>query len=193
MKPFVFPFFLLLGLNAGCIHHRPPPPPGDKHPVEHTRHPPADTPYVKPLFSPGTLFGGLPPAVQNTVRAQVGSAEVYDVVKDTGSGQTVYKIYFRAPELYPPMYIAPDGSVLHPDLSVAVHAPETGRTGLKLDELPSDALRVLHDHAPSAEIASISKEMWGDRAVYIVAFRDETEHPKLYVTSDGTIFNETPK
>jgi len=196
MKPFVFPLFLLLGLGSGCVHHHrtsPPPPPVAKHPVESGKPKREETSYLKPLLSPGALFGELPPAVQNTVRAEVGTAEVYDVVKDTSSGQTVYKIYFRTPELYPPMYIAPDGSVLHPDLSVAVHAPQTNRSGLKLEELPPDAMKVLHDRGPYAEIASINKEMWGDRAVYIVAFKDETEHPKLYVTADGTVFNETPK
>ena len=189
MKRFAFSAFLVLGLVAGCAHHHPPPA-AAKHPSEP---PHEETPYLKPLVAPGTLFNALPPTVQNTVRAEVGTAEIYDVVKDTSPGQTVYVIHFREPDLYPPMYIAPDGSVLNPDLSVAVQAPETNRTGLKLEELPSEALKVVHDHAPHAEIASINKEMWGDRSVYIVAFKDEVENPKLYVTSDGTVFNEVPK
>ena len=192
MKRFAFSACLVLGLGAGCIHHRPPPPPAAaKH---HVQPPPLqETSYLKPLVSPGTLFGGLPPAVQNTVRAEVGTAEIYDVVKDKNHHPAVYIIYFRDPDLYPPMYLASDGSVLHPDLSVAVQAPEANRTGLKLEELPAEALKVVHDHAPNAEIASINKEMWGDRSVYIVAFKDEVENPKLYVSSDGTIFNEVPK
>ena len=53
------------------------------------------TPYLKPLSSPGAKFGALPPAVQRTVLAQAGQEEVVDAVRDTSSGRVVYKIYFR--------------------------------------------------------------------------------------------------
>lgn len=169
----------------GCAHHHRPAPVVQK--------PPPKTPYAKPLLSPGALFGTLPPAVQNTVRAEVGSTEVRDVVKEDRNGETVYKIHFQVPEIYPPLYIAPDGSVLRSDLSVAVKAPEVNRTGLKLTDLPPDTLKVIHDRAPSMEIATIGKELWGDRTVYIVTFKLEDEHPKLYVMSDGTVLNEVPR
>jgi len=34
----------------------------------------------------------------------------------------VYKVYFRNHELFPPLYVAADGSLLNPDLSVAAGA-----------------------------------------------------------------------
>ena len=83
--------------------------------------------------------------------------------------------------------------MLHPDLTLAVPAPETSRAGLKLTDLPTDVLKVLHDRAGNSQISNINKEIWGDRLVYIVAFKDQTEHPKLYVATDGTVFSESPK
>src|SRR5262245_4155537 len=93
---------LLLSL-AGCVGSH------DTHLAE------TKTPYTKPLLSPGAQFATLPPPVQNAVRAQAGIQEITRIVKDTSSGQTVYKIYFSGGEVFPPLYVAPDGSVLHPD------------------------------------------------------------------------------
>src|SRR5580765_7892378 len=57
------------------------------------------TPYRFPLISIGAKFSGLPPAVQNTIRAEVGTLSMSDIVKDTSSGKTVYQIYFSNKEL----------------------------------------------------------------------------------------------
>ena len=152
------------------------------------------TPYTRPLLSPGAAFATLPPPVQNAVRAQAGIQEIAHITKDTSSGQVVYKIYFSSSEVFPPLYVAADGSVLHPDLRVAVAAPESSTgAGLRLADLPPDVLKVVHDRAPDSEIASITKQPWGDRSVYILAFKDDAQHPKLYVTSDGAVFSELPK
>ena len=62
-----------------------------------------ETPYNKPLTSPGAKFGALPPIVQLTVLAEVGPEEVVDAVRDTSSGRVVYKVYFRDSELFPPI------------------------------------------------------------------------------------------
>src|SRR5438477_4335390 len=66
--------------------------------------------YHTPLLSPGTQFAALPPAVQHTVRAEVGSAELWEVVKDTSSGPAIYRVDFENRDLFPPMSIAADGS-----------------------------------------------------------------------------------
>jgi hypothetical protein len=155
------------------------------------------TPYRLPLISIGAKFSGLPPAVQNTIRAEVGTLTMTDIVKDTGSGKTVYQIYFANAELFPPLYIAPDGSVLNPDLTVAVAAPEehigvsTAGAGLQPSDLPPEVLRTIQSKAPSGEIARIFKETWGNQAVYIVSFKDPAHNPKLYVASDGTMVGGT--
>ena len=187
---------LLLAFGAGCAHHHSATAPKSEAKAAETRKEAkkeVKSQYNKPLLSPGAQFAAMPPAVQNAVRAEVGSAEVNNVVKEKHDGQTIYKVFFQAYQIYAPLYISSDGSVLRPDLSVAVRAPESARTGLKLEELPPDVLKIVRDRAGAAELTGISKETWGDRMVYILAFKEETGHPKLYVTSDGAVFYESPK
>jgi hypothetical protein len=159
------------------------------------------TPYHEPLISPGTQFGSLPPAAQNALRAETGSAEIENVAKRTINGRTVYEVHFQNEELYPPVLVAQDGSLLNPDLTVAVGAPRdsgeisTGAAagGLKFEDLPPAAALVVRGHAPVSEIASIDREMWGNQIVYIVSFKDEVRYPKLYLSSDGTVLKEGHK
>jgi hypothetical protein len=156
------------------------------------------TPYSVPLYSSGAQFGALPPAVQNTVRAEAGSEEIYDIAKDNTSGQTVYRIYFVNPGAYPTLYVARDGSVLNPDLTVAIAAPHDTMgtfgssmgTAVKLTDLPPAVLEVIHQQASRTEVASIDKGTWGNRSVFVVTFRDESHYPKLYVEADGTLLKD---
>src|SRR5438094_597506 len=108
-----FPAMIALGIAfcAGCASHRD---------SQRARN---ETPYRGPLVSPGGQFGLLPPAVQNTVRAETGSAEIKDVAKKTVGDRTVYEVQFLNEELYPPILVARDGSLLNPDLTVAAGAP----------------------------------------------------------------------
>jgi len=159
------------------------------------------TPYRYSLISPGTKFATLPPAAQNAVRAEAGSAEVSDVVKLDRPGIPVYEISFRNREVLPPLYVAADGSVLNRNLTVAMGAPRdtfgiisSGPvTGVKLAELPPAVSKVISERRPDAQVSFINKETWGDRVVYIVSFLDEAHHPRLYLAADGTVLNEGPK
>jgi hypothetical protein len=148
------------------------------------------TPYNHPLTSPGAKFGALPRAVQRTVLAQAGTEGVDDVVRDTTSGNVVYKIYFRDPVHFPPLYVAPDGSVLNHDLTVAVAAFQ----GIRLtpEEVPATVKKVLQARVPSADVTFVSLETWGSRTIYVVNFKDEEHNPKLFVASDGTVVAESP-
>ena len=146
------------------------------------------TPYIKPLTSPGAKFGALPPIVQLTVLAEVGQEEVVDAVRDTSSGRVVYKVYFRDSEIFPPIYVAPDGSVLNPDLTVAVNARPGTR--VKPADVPASVKKAIPERAPAAEVAYISKESWGQRTVYVVTFKDPSHNPKLLLGEDGTVLDE---
>jgi len=148
------------------------------------------TAYHKPLTSPGARFGALPPVVQLTVLAEAGTEEVVDAVRDTSSGRVVYKIYFRDRELYPPLFIAPDGSVLNADLTVAVNTVHGTR--VKGVEVPASVKKAIPEHAPAGEVAYINKESWGGRVVYVVTFKDEAHTPKLLLAEDGSLVEETP-
>jgi hypothetical protein len=172
---------LALALLAGCAT----PPKKQKQAAEY--------PYHTPLFSPGTQFGGLPPVVQRSVRAQAGTADIYHISKFTRSGRTIYKIRFVDEELFPPMYVETDGSILYPDLSVAVPAEDTigavsggAASGMKVEDLPTDALKTIHEKAPAAEIGQIYKHRVGSITLYEVIFKGG-KTPTMYVAEDGTL------
>ena len=147
------------------------------------------TRYRKPLTSPGAKFGALPSVVQLTVLAEVGPEEVVDAVRDTSSGRVVYKIYFRDSEIFPPLYVAPDGSVLNPDLTVAVSAVRGTR--VKPGDVPVTVKKAIPERAPTAQVDYINKEAWGGRTVYVVIFKDEAHNPKLLLGEDGSVIDET--
>ena len=154
--------------------------------------------YNKPLTSLGAKYMVLTAAAQTTVLAEAGSAEVYDVVKNVRGNQVYFVVYFKDSAMLPPLYIAPDGSVLNPDLSVAVAAPKevtptTGGAPIMMSEVPPNVQKVLLDHASHAEVTAINKENWGDRAVYIFTFKDEAKYPKFYVLGDGAVMYAAPK
>ena len=111
-----------------------------------------------------------------------------DAVRDTSSGRVVYKVYFRESDIFPPMYIAPDGSVLNPDLTVAVSARQG--TVVKPADVPPNVMKAIPERAHSSEVAYINKELWGDRTIYVVTFKDEAHNPKLLLAEDGTVVQE---
>jgi hypothetical protein len=151
--------------------------------------------YTKPLSSPGSKFSSLPPTVQNTVRAQAGAAEISDVWKSTNFGPLVYEVRFKNSDQFPPLYIAPDGSVLTSNLEVSVGATEdtvassTGgaMSGLKLGDLPPDVVKTIHAKAPTAEVDHITKVLRGDNVFYEVSFKDEVRNPKLFIAASGML------
>jgi hypothetical protein len=156
--------------------------------------------YYQPLVSPGAQFASLPPAVQYTIRAETGGAPLANIVRDTNSGRLVYHVYFEDPDIYPPLIIAPDGSVLNPDLTVAIGAPRetpgviTGGAvgGITLGDLPPKVVKTIQQHAPDAEVESIAKETRGDQVMYIVTFKHGMR-PALYIAADGTVLRGAAK
>ena len=98
-------------LVAGCVTHH--------HEAAEVTY---ESAYLRPLASPGGKFGALPLAVQNTIRAEAGSAEIRDIATINRLGELSYEIYFRNEDILPPLLIAANGSVLNPDFSVAVSA-----------------------------------------------------------------------
>jgi len=145
--------------------------------------------YDKPLTSPGAKFGALPPLVQRTVLAEAGQAEVVDAVRDTSSGKVVYKIYFRASDIFPPLYVAPDGSVLNPDLTVAISAVHGER--VKPEDVPEAVKKAIKELSHGAEVDYVNQEAWGGKTVYVVTFKDAAHNPKLLLDENGKAVKET--
>jgi hypothetical protein len=180
VRTLVIALFALVAVGCAESHHATPP--GNA----------AD--YNKPLLSPGAMFAALPPAVQNTIRAETGGAAISDIVKDSSSGRLVYRVYFQNPAHFPPLNIAPDGSLLDSNLAVAIPAPEDRSTGgvgkpepsLTLSDLPPAVVKTIQRQAPDSEVDSIFKEVHRDQTSYLITFKNHM-HPALRVASDGTV------
>ncbi len=177
MKSQAFQALLVVLLLAGCA---------TQNQIQTTQY---QSKYNKPLTSPGAKFGALPPDVQRTVLAEAGPAEVVDAVRDTSSGRVVYKIYFKDSEIFPPLFVAPDGSVLTPNLRVLVNAQQGIR--VKPADVPEAVKKAIAEHASSSQVDFINKENWGPLVVYVVTFKDATHNPKLLLAPDGTVVQET--
>jgi hypothetical protein len=153
--------------------------------------------YDKSLVSSGALFASLPPAVQNTVRAETGSASVADVAKYKSGGRVVYKIFFQNHDLFPPLYVASDGTLLDPNLTVAIGAPQdtssiaTGGpvSGITLNDLPPAVVKALQRRVPDAVVDSIVKQVNHDQTTYVVTFKDRL-HPTIEFAADGSVVEQ---
>jgi hypothetical protein len=177
MRLFLVQAGLVAALAAGCAKsHRPTA---------------QANPYTQPLSTPGARFGSLPQNVQTTVLSEAGAEEIADVEKEIIGDRVVYRISFRESGTFPPLLVGSDGSVLNPDLSVAVRVRQNTTTNLKLADLPLSVSKVLQERAPNAEIASITRENWGDHTVYIITFKDEAKYPRLQVVADGTLLHKS--
>ncbi|HEX4263428.1 MAG TPA: hypothetical protein VH597_03740 [Verrucomicrobiae bacterium] len=151
--------------------------------------------YDEPLISPGGEFSKLPPAVQNSVRAEAGSAEIRNISKAYHGTAIVYEITFKNRDVFPPLYLAPDGSVLTPDMRVAVGATEdtieaaTGSavSSVKLDDLPPNVVDTIRHSAPTAELDTISRLTSGSDIFYEVTFKDPASHARLLIRDDGRL------
>jgi hypothetical protein len=148
-----------------------------------------------PLISPGGEFSKLPPAVQNSVRAEAGMAEIQDISTEHNGPVTVYEITFKNHDVFPPLFVAPDGSVLTPDMQVAVGATEdtieastgSGVSSIKLGDLPPNVVQTIRHSAPTAEVASISRLTYGGDVLFEVTFKGPTSHPPLLIRDDGKL------
>ena len=184
-------FSLLLAslFLVGCATH-----PG---PIEVTY----ESAYLRPLASPGGKFGALPHAVQNTIVAETGSAEISDIATINRLGEISYEVYFHNEDNLPPLLVASNGSVLNPDFSIAVSAIAEGAASatpptvskIQYAELPMALVTVINEKAANAPIESIEKATWGDRTLYVISFKDDLARPKLYITSDGVILKDAEK
>jgi hypothetical protein len=149
--------------------------------------------YTEPLTSPGGKFSRLPPAVQNTVRAQSGTVEIADIVRSGTTSAPVYTFYFKNAEVFPPLYVASDGSVLRPDMTVAVGATEetleaatgSGVSGVRMGDLPPNVVETIRHSAPTAVVSTISRVTSEGEIFYEVMFEDPSRHPMLLIRDNG--------
>lgn len=104
---------------------------------------------TRPVYttnSPGTKFGLLPSAVQKTVTAQAGAAEIKDINKVAGASREVYEIQFTNPGVNPNLYIAENGTLISEG---AVRPVTTAHIGTST-ALTNGAVAIVSGGAPGA-------------------------------------------
>ena len=151
--------------------------------------------YQHPLTSPGGKFARLPPAVQNSVRAEAGMAEIADISQNNSETDPIYEIRFQNPDVYPPLYLASDGSVLSSNMTVAVGATVdtiaastgSGVSGMKMDDLPPNVVETIRHQAPTAEVDTLTRLTSEGEVFYSVTFKDPKHHPKLLIRDNGRL------
>lgn len=182
---------LALALTVGCArHHAIRPRPAFAK---------AGNPYTAPLVSPGVEFRALPLTVQRTIRAEAGATPISNILKYDAGGRIVYGTYFENPDAFPPLFVATDGSILNPDLSVAVGGvgisdtagmiTGSGVSGLTLSDLPPKGVLVLKKYAPDAEVDTIGKDTYAGQVSYTVTFKGDA-YPPLDLDADGNPLNQ---
>ncbi len=153
--------------------------------------------YVEPLTSPGGQFSKLPPAVQNSVRAEAGMAEISYISRSDTNGSPLYTFYFKNAETFQPLHVTSDGSVLRSDMTVAVGATAetieastgSGVGGVRMGDLPPNVVVTIRHSAPTSVVASISRLTSEGDVFYEVAFEDPANHPPLVIRDDGHLLH----
>jgi hypothetical protein len=147
---------------------------------------------VQPMRSPGAKFALLPSAVQQTITAQAGAAEIQDINKIPLSNRDVYEITFRNSGVLPTLYIAEDGTLINGGSAANIGAPGQLRgtaTGDGLvNNLPPAVHQSLQQTAPNAVVVDAQRHQI---AVYEISFKDPALNPKLMITEDGTVLGES--
>jgi len=143
-------------------------------------------------------FNSLPPAVQKTVRAQAPNAEIANVSEKTDNGAKVYEVELREAGSNPKIVVAADGTLISSDLPKTAGAVQrlltpTGAVGTPFSALPEAAQKAVQAHAPSAQIASITRHEDNGRVIYEIEFKDQGKNPTMKVAEDGTLVQTLQK
>jgi hypothetical protein len=116
-------------------------------------------------------FNSLPPAVQKTVRADAPDAEITSVRKTT----------------------EPAGPLGKAVKSVDRALAPTGAVGTQFSALPEPVQKTIQQHAPTNQIADISRHEDNNRVIYEVEFKDQGKNPSIRVAEDGSLVQDLQK
>jgi uncharacterized membrane protein YkoI len=148
-----------------------------------------------PEGSQKVTLSQLPPAVQRTIRAQAGRANVEDIDRVTRAGQTHYEVGFKRDGQHTEIRVAENGSLLSGGAAAAAPTPTETTVQLSaaqkvnFNDLPEPVKNTVRTHAGSAPIEDAEKGLWQGKTVYEVAFKKDGRHTELQVAEDGSVLN----
>src|SRR4051794_37863687 len=138
-------------------------------------------------------FNALPPAVQQTIRAEASNAEIVAISsknRNGANGANTWEVRFKDPEKNPQIEVASDGRLINTDAtrpaSTGGALTPTGATATKLTALPEAAQKTILSKAPDAPIAGITRCAKDGKTIYEIEFTQPGTNSTLQVAQDGT-------
>lgn len=158
------------------------------------------SPYHLSFVSPGMKFLSLPAAVQNTIRAQAGMAEIQNIGRYEIDDFTYYKVWFARSRIFPPMYIAPNGNLLNADLTVSMSVPAENYVELvghgfgtvSLGDLPPAVVKTINARAAAFEIQRIEQVGTDEDRYYEIHFKGPNAPAPISVSVTGELLRHRP-
>jgi len=142
-------------------------------------------------------FNALPPAVQQTIRAEASNAEIAAISSRNRNGANTWKVRFKDPEKNPQIEVASDGRLINTDAarpaSTGGALTPTGATATKLTALPEAAQKTILSKAPDAPIAGITRRAKDGKTIYEIEFTQPGTNSTLQVAQDGTLVQDLQK
>lgn len=138
---------------------------------------------------PGMQFSDLPAAVQKTVIAQAGTAEIADIDKETRDGRTVYEVEFERKGRNNEIVVAEDGTLVGQPASEKVHL-FGGQEVNELRDLPLAVQSTIRRQSAGNPIADIDTETKNGHRVFEVEFEREGRNQEVRIAEDGSVLNE---
>jgi len=133
------------------------------------------------------LFNSLPPAVQNTIRAQLGNVPMPNADMVTVNGQTSYVVPSRVEDRLVDLWIDPTGNII--TLSPPRILLSNG-TPLRPDDLPAPVQDTLRTYAAGAPVLVVTKGIVQGKSVYDATINRGGQNFDLRIADDGSLVRD---
>ena len=140
-------------------------------------------------------FDQLPQAVQNTVRAQAGTAPIQGIVQTNTNGQTAYLVNFNRNGQNVNLQVDPAGRILGPVPSGTISQPRfpmAAAAPVSFNQLPRAVQSTLLRYGQGAPIQSVQKGTLQGQTVYEAAFPHNGQNVVLRVDQNGGLLRDAP-
>ena len=142
-----------------------------------------------PAYAEKVQFDQLPADLQQKIRAQVGSAQIEDIDRETKDGRTIYEVAYKE-----------NGQ--HREAQIEHNAPVTASTTtststsvdsrkISYNELPQNVKNAISSHIQGAEVNDVDRQVKDGRVTYEIGYKlNDGAQQELLVADDGRILNQ---
>ena len=137
-----------------------------------------------PAFAEKVKFEQLPPDLQEKIRAQVGSAPIEDIDRETKNGKTTYEIAYKKDGQHT------ETRIEHNDSSTSTATASTALDSRKMryEELPEVVKRAADARLKGAEVNDVDRQVKNGRTTYEIGYKQNNgPQQELILADDGRI------